>query len=441
MRIAIIGTGTAGLAAAHLLAEGHELVLYEANDWVGGHAHTVDIASEHGDIAVDTGFIVYNERNYPNLTAAFRRLGVASEASDMSFSVASADGALEYAGGSLAALFADRRNLLRPRFLGMLADIARFNRRAKADLQAGRLGTRSLAEYLDELRLGRACREWYLLPMGAAIWSSSPRQMLRFPAASFVRFLANHGLVQLIGRPQWLTVSGGSRRYVTAISRAFRHAIRLDTAVTEVRREDHNVRVRDARGGDERFDQAVFACEADRALGLLADANAEERSILGGFSYRENRVVLHRDAAVMPRRPAVWASWNCRLAAGDAAGPTATLTYWMNRLQNLDARVPLFITVNPDASMGHGVVLADYGYRHPLFDAASLAAQRRLHVLQGPRRTWFCGSYFGYGFHEDAFTAGLEVAEALGARRPWRVGERRLLCEVPAPWGAREVAA
>ncbi|MBM3491295.1 MAG: NAD/FAD-binding protein [Alphaproteobacteria bacterium] len=440
MRIAIIGTGAAGLAAAYLLAERHELVLYEANGWLGGHAHTVDVATATGEVAVDTGFIVYNERNYPNLSAAFARLNVATEASEMSFSVASADGRLEYAGSSLATLFADRRNLLRPRFYGMLADILRFNRQAAVDLARGRLAGLSLADYLDRLRLGRACRAHYLLPMAAAIWSSSTADILRFPAASFVRFFVNHGLMQLSNRPHWRTVTAGSRRYVAAIARDFRRQVRLNTQVTLVSRQAREVRLRDANGGDERFDQVIFACEADRALALLADATGAERAILGGFGYSENRVVLHGDASVMPLRRRVWSSWNYRLAESREDGRPPTLHYWMNRLQNLSTAPPLFITLNPHDGAPRGRVFGEYRYRHPRFDAASLAAQRRLHLLQGSRRSWFCGSYFGYGFHEDAFTAGLKVAEALGARRPWQA-ERRLLCELPPAWAEGKLAA
>jgi len=434
MRIAVVGTGAAGLAAAWLLAGPHEVVVYEAERRPGGHCHTVEVPWRGGSIPVDTGFIVYNERNYPNLTQWFRVLGVATEDSEMSFSVHFDDGRLEYAGTNLLTLFAQPANLLRPAYLGMLADVLRFNRRAPGDLAAGRLEGRSLGDYLAAGRYGRAMREWYLLPMGAAIWSSSYERMLAFPAAHFVRFFANHGLLTVNDRPQWRTVTGGSRRYVERVVAGLRERLRLGAAVRRIARDGSGVTLTDETGQSDRFDHVVLATHADQALGLLAMPADDERRTLGAFRYQANDVLLHRDGGQMPRRRRAWSSWNYQARADGDATAEVSLTYWMNRLQNLDPACPLFVSVNPLKPPPEASVLGRYSYLHPLFDRATDAAQPGLAALQGRRRTWFCGSYFGYGFHEDAFESGLEVAEALGGlARPWPVAGRRILSPPPPP--------
>ncbi len=437
MRIAVVGSGAAGLGAAWLLSSEHEVTIFEAGGHAGGHCHTHDVAWRDGRIPVDTGFIVYNEPNYPNLTALFRHLDVATEDSNMSFSVHTDCGGLEWAGTNLMTVFAQARNLARPRFIAMLLDLLRFNRSAAPDLAAGRLAGLSLGDYLDAGGYGAPFRRWYLLPMGAAIWSCSIDGMLRFPAESFVRFFGNHGLLTVDDQPQWRTVTGGSRSYVERLLRATPGQLLLNTPVAAVKREPDGVLVRDESGRHRRFDHVVIASHADQALAMLAEPTADERALLGAFSYQPNRVVLHRDAALMPRRRRVWSSWNYAAEALEHCGDRVSLTYWMNRLQNIDPACPLFATVNPTRRPRDELVLADMTYTHPLFDAAALAAQRRLDRLQGADRVWFCGSYFGYGFHEDAFTAGLEVAEALGARRPWLGGRRRLLSPPPRPWHDR----
>ena len=439
MRIAVVGSGAAGLGAAWLLSKRHDVTMFEAGDHAGGHCHTHDVDWQGRTVAVDTGFIVYNEPNYPNLSALFRHLDVATEDSRMSFSVHTGCGGLEWAGTNLTTVFAQARNLARPRFLRMLLDLLRFNRNAAPDLAAGRLAGLTLGDYLDAGGYGDPFRRWYLLPMGAAIWSCSVAGMLRFPAESFVRFFANHGLLTVNDQPQWRTVTDGSRSYVERILEQMPGEVRLNTPVIAVKREPNGVLLRDAHGRHQRFDHVVMASHADQSLAMLADPTDDERALLGAFSYQPNLAVLHRDSGLMPRRRRIWSSWNYAAEALDHGGDKVSLTYWMNKLQNIDPACPLFVTVNPTKRPRDELVLAEMGYEHPLFDAPALAAQRRLDRLQGVDRTWFCGSYFGYGFHEDAFTSGLEVAEALGVSRPWVAGRRRLLAPAPAAW--RDTAA
>jgi len=434
MRVAIVGSGAAGLSASWLLGRaGFDVTLYEAEARPGGHCRTVEVDCGGRATPVDCGFIVYNDRNYPNLVALFETLGVATEASDMSFSVHTPCGGLEYAGANLRTIFAQKRNLARPAFLGMLRDILRFNRETPRDLAGGRLAGLSLGEYVAAGGYGDWLSRWYLLPMGAAIWSSSLERMMAFPAESFARFFVNHGLLSVNGHPQWRTVTGGSREYVRRILAELPGRLRAGRPVVAVQRDEAAVTVVDAAGEARAFDHAVIATHADQALAMLERPSAEEAAVLGAIGYQANRVVAHRDAGLMPRRRAAWSSWNYRAPAREDAAAKVTLTYWMNRLQNLDPAHPLFVTVNPQEEPRAETVVAEMSFDHPLFDRAALAAQRRLAELQGVRRTWFCGSYFGYGFHEDAIASGLEAAEALGARRPWAERGRRLLSPRPAP--------
>ncbi|MDA7414889.1 FAD-dependent oxidoreductase [Xenophilus arseniciresistens] len=423
LHVAVVGGGISGLSTAWLLSQRHSVTVFEAEGRPGGHSHTVDVphaAAATGALPVDTGFIVYNEPAYPNLTALFAHLGVATRGSDMSFAVSLDQGRLEYAGTNLNGLFAQRSNLLRPRFWRMLAELLRFYREAPRD--AAEAGMEALDAYLDRRGYGRAFREDHLYPMAAAIWSTGVGDIGRYPTEAFVRFCENHHLLQLSGRPQWRTVVGGSREYVRKLSAGFAHRLHLNSAVQEVQRDARGTRVRTAAGWHpDTFDAVVLACHADQALRLLPDASAQERRLLGAFGYSRNEAVLHSDPALMPRRRAVWASWNYLAQAGAQAGPPC-VSYWMNRLQPLPPERALFLTLNPRLAPRAAHVIRTQTWEHPLFDAAALRAQRELWSLQGRQRTWFCGAYFGAGFHEDGLQSGLAVAEALGqVRRPWQV--------------------
>lgn len=417
-RIAVVGAGIGGLGAALALSERHDVTVYEAEARLGGHSNTVTVTAAGRTIPVDTGFIVYNLDTYPNLIALFAHLGVPTQASDMSFAVSADGGALEYSGSDLNGLFAQRCNLLRPRFLGMVRDVLRFYREAPAVLL--RPDTRqTLGEYLAAGGYGRSFVDDHLLPMAAAIWSCPTATMLDFPVVSFVRFCRNHGLLRIRDRPQWRTVSGGSREYVRRIADRLPGRIRLATPVAAIVRGTAGVVVRDAGGNEDRFDHVVLAVHGDQAAALLGDPDPRERAILGAFRYAPNHAVLHGDAALMPRRRAVWASWNY-LTGRDAAGDRAvSVTYWMNRLQGLDPAVPLFVSLNPSRPPDPARTHAAFDYMHPVFDQPAIDAQAALPAIQGQRRTWFCGAWCGYGFHEDGLTAGLAVAAALGAAPGW----------------------
>ena len=437
LRIAVVGAGVSGLSAAWLLSQRHEVVLYEADPRLGGHAHTVEAPSPRGPRAVDTGFIVYNEANYPNLSALFRHLDVPTKPAYMSFSVSMDGGALEYASQGLTALFAQKRNLAKPQFWGMLRDLVRFQRTAPLDLAELDRSQLGLDAYLLSRGYGRAFRDHHLLPQAAAIWSSSLEQMATYPAASFIRFYMNHRLLEIDVRPTWRTVDGGSREYVSRLIRGFAGRVAQGRPVVEVIRSDEACSVRTADGEVAGFDHVVLATHSDQALRLLDAPTPDEQRLLSAIAYRPNRAVLHRDRALMPRRRAAWAAWN-HLGRSDRAGEGG-VTYWMNRLQGIDGP-DLFVSLNPRTEPDPKTVLRDQTYEHPVFDAAAVAAQKDLWSLQGVRRTWYCGAWFGWGFHEDGLQAGLAVAEHLGGvRRPWQVeGESG---RITLPAAAMEAAA
>jgi hypothetical protein len=421
LRIAVIGTGISGLAAAWLLSQRHDVTLYERSERLGGHSNTVDVTMNETVIPVDTGFIVYNEQTYPNLTALFDHLKVPTEASEMSFAVSLGNGSLEYSGANVATVFAQKRNMLRPRFWSMLRDLRRFYNEAPAQVARLEVLGTTLGDYLNSGKFGNAFRDDHLLPMAAAIWSAPAKAMLDYPAASFIRFHDNHGLLKLKDRPAWRTVRGGSRNYVSRLAKSIAGKIRLNCSVTTIKRDEAGVEVRDASGDVRRYDHIIVAAHADQALSMLSDASGDERKILSAFRYSHNLAVLHTDESLMPKRRAVWSSWNYIGNPEGADAKGVTVTYWMNRLQNLRSAKPLFVTLNPMRPPHAGTIHHSEVYQHPLFDNAAMTAQRSLWSLQGRRRTWFCGSYFGSGFHEDGLQSGLAAAEAFGVRRPWSV--------------------
>jgi len=415
MRIAIVGTGISGLVAAHRLQREHEIMLFEAGSWVGGHTNTVDVAEAghaSGSVAVDTGFIVFNRKTYPRFCALLRELGVAWHESDMSFSVRNEANGLEYNGTSLSGMLARRSNALRPSFWRMVRDILRFYREAPSVLE-GPDGEdqRTLGEFLERGHYSRAFVDDHLVPMAAAVWSSRPDAMRAFPLRFLVRFFHNHGFLQVDDRPQWLAVSGGSREYVRRLTRPFRGRIRTETPVVSVRRHGDGVELRTGAGEGLRFDRVVLATHADTSLDILEDASPLEREVLGAFEYQRNEAVLHTDTSLMPRRRRAWASWNYHVDL--PASPLPTVTYWMNNLQGLQSERQYLVSLNRTADVDPALVLRSFVYHHPVFSPASVRAQARHGEIDGAGGVHFCGAYWGYGFHEDGIRSAEAVLENL----------------------------
>jgi predicted NAD/FAD-binding protein len=415
VRIAVVGAGIAGLVAARRLSADHEVTVFEAGDHAGGHTHTHELERDGRRYAVDTGFIVFNDRTYPRFCALLDSLGVASQPSRMSFSVRDEASGLEYNGTSLNALFAQRRNLLRPSFLGMVRDILRFNREAPRLLSEPG-GELPLRELLENGRYGRAFVEHYLVPMGAAIWSTDPHAMLDFPARLFVRFLHNHGMLSVNDRPTWRVVRGGSARYVEKLVVPFRDRLHLGAPVESLRRLPGAVAVKVAGAAAERYDAAFVACHSDEALRLLADPSPAEREVLGAIPYQRNDAVLHTDARLLPRRRLAWAAWNYHVLPGE--GGRVALTYNMNILQGLDAREPFLVTLNRPEAVDPSKVLRRITYHHPLFTPGAVAAQARQAELNRGRRTYYCGAYWRNGFHEDGVASALAAVDQFHADLP-----------------------
>lgn len=412
--IAIIGTGVSGLGCAHFLQHRYQLTVYEKSDYVGGHSNTVSVEDERGPVSIDTGFMTYNEVTYPNLTRLFRALGVPTRASCMSFSVQHLPGRLEFCGSSLNHLFGQRRNLFKPQFWKMLLQIDRFNREAAGALQSSADQHLSLGEYVSERNYGEQFLNYYLLPMSCAVWSSPPERMLQFPALTLLRFFHNHGFLGLHTQHPWRTVLGGARSYVDKLIAPFRDRIYLRRGAVAVRRRANRVQVTDESGHTAHYDHAILACHADQALRMLSDADSEEQAVLGQFRYQPNTALLHTDAQVMPRTERCWSSWNYRVNY-DADGRVAPSTiYWINRLQGIDTSRNYFVSINGEDTLQPQRVVQRIDYEHPLFDDGAIRAQQRLPGLNERRSgVYLCGSYFRYGFHEDAFSSALQLSRLL----------------------------
>jgi predicted NAD/FAD-binding protein len=422
MKLAIVGSGISGLAVAHTLKDHADITVFEAGDYFGGHTHTVDITlpTPNGPVThgVDTGFLVFNERTYPNLINLFAELNVETAPSDMSFSVkvpgALKGKTLEWSGTDLNSVFAQRGNLVNPRFWRMLADVMRFNalctriakEQREIELQ------QPLSDFLRTHKFSEPFRDWYFLPMLGCIWSCPTDQMLQFPVATMIRFCHNHGLIQVINRPQWFSVVGGARHYVDKILAGV-HDKRLNTPVRLIERDAHGVRII-TDGHAERFDQVVIATHTDQALGLLREASGEERSLLGAIRYQDNRAVLHTDASVLPANPKTWAAWNYeRAASSERESSRVCLHYLLNRLQRIPFEQPVVVSLNPLQAIDPATIVGEYDYAHPVFDLGAIEAQKRLPLLQGQQHTWYAGAWTGYGFHEDGLKSGLQVGRAL----------------------------
>jgi uncharacterized protein len=418
-RIAVVGSGISGASAAWALNPVHDVTLFEADTRAGGHTSTVEIDYDGRPVSVDVGFIVYNELNYPNLTALFAHLGVATHASHMGFSLSLDRGRREWCGETYRSIFVQKRNFFSPSFLWMLREILRFNRECVEDRDSGQLGHDTIGQYLERRRYSASFRDDYLIPIAAAIWSTPRISMLDFPAATFISFFENHRLIHQ-ERPLWRTVTGGSRRYLDRLLAPLGGRIRLGAPVRAITRDAKGVTVNVAGAPPERFDDVVIATHSDQALAMLADATATEKTILGAIPYRPNRVVLHRDPRLMPKRRKAWSAWNYLRDSTDDDDAEVCVTYWMNRLQGISNDTPLFVSLNPSVEPREELTFGEWSFAHPQFSSRALSAQARLDDIQGVRHSWFAGALAGHGFHEDGLRSGLDAAAALGAVVPWR---------------------
>lgn len=414
MKIAIIGTGISGLGAAHLLAPEHDVTLYEKNAYIGGHSRTIDVQTQKAQTPVDTGFIVFNDWNYPNLMGLFKQLDVPYQKSDMSFGVSINNSWLEYGSNGM---FAQKQNLVRPAYYSMLADIIRFNKQAPAYIEKD--DSITLRECLAQLKMGQWFQRYYLLAMGAAIWSCPIDTIMKFPAKTFLRFFKNHGLLSINDRPQWYTVTGGSREYVKRLTSSFKDNIKLNCGVKEVTRSDSKVTVKDTQGNSETYDQIIFSCHADEALSMINNPTNEERDLLGAFTYQDNKVIVHSDVSFMPQNKKCWASWVYLSEDRKDTKPAVSLSYWMNNLQGLDPDTPVIVTLNPGRRPKDELIMDEHTFSHPIFDLKAIKAQQDIQTIQGKDRFWFCGAYQRYGFHEDGLLSAVNVAKGMGVNIPW----------------------
>ncbi len=414
MKIAIIGTGISGLGAAYLLRRDYDITIYEKNSHLGGHSRTIEVPTGDTKTPVDTGFIVFNNWNYPNLMGLFKELDVPYQKSEMSFGVSIDDGWLEYASGGM---FAQKRNWVRPSYYGMLADIIRFNKQALAYIEHD--ADISLQECLDALNMGEWFRRYYLLAMGAAIWSCPIDTIMKFPARTFLQFFKNHGLLSINNRPQWYTVTGGSREYVWRLAAHAGDSIKINCGAQKIIRRDNHVIVEDKDGNSEIFGQVIFACHADEALKMIDTPTDGEISVLGAFDYQDNHIITHSDTSFMPQQKKCWASWVYLSEGKEDKKQTVSLSYWMNNLQGLDPAYPIIVTLNPGRRPQEHLILDEHVFSHPIFDLKAIKAQDEIKTIQGQSGLWFCGAYQRYGFHEDGLLSAVNVAKAMGVDIPW----------------------
>ena len=414
MKIAIIGTGISGLGAAYLLAPNHDITVYEKNAYIGGHSRTIDVPAGNAQVPVDTGFIVFNNWNYPNLMGLFKHLDVPFQKSDMSFGVSIDNAWLEYASGGM---FAQKKNFFRLSYYKMLADILRFNKQALAYIEHD--ADISLGECLDALNMGEWFRRYYLLAMGAAIWSCPVDTIMKFPARTFLQFFKNHGLLSVNNRPQWYTVTSGSREYISRLTYSFKDQIKLNCGVQSVVPMGDQVRVVDEQGGEAIYDEVIFSCHADQALDMIVEADSENIGVLGAFDYQDNDIIVHSDTSFMPKHRKCWASWVYLSEEKEDQKQCVSLSYWMNNLQGLDPEYPVIVTLNPGRRPREELILDEHTFSHPIFDLKAIKAQDKIKDIQGKNGLWFCGAYQRYGFHEDGLLSAVNVAKLMGASIPW----------------------
>lgn len=404
------------MAAAYLLHNKHEITVFEKENYIGGHSRTIDVTVPEGSIAVDTGFIVFNYKNYPLLTGLFNHLDVPVVKSNMSFAASIDNGWLEYGTKSTAAMFAQKKNLVRPAFWQMIQDILHFNKHAKNYLDKD--SEKTLGECMDELGMGEWFKHYFMLAIGGAIWSTGIKDMLNFPASSFIRFFDNHGLLSVNGQPQWHTVSGGSREYVNRLTAPFLDKIRLNSHVTSVRRGENGVEIT-ANGQSETFDQVIFACHTDQAISILDTPNQSETDILRAIDYTKNTIIVHSDESFMPKRKSAWASWVYLCEGREDQKDNVSLSYWMNSLQPLATKTPILVTLNPSRRPKEELIHNEHMFEHPLFNEAAMRAQQKIETMQGIDNIWYVGAWQRYGFHEDGMMSAVNVAKKLGAELPW----------------------
>lgn len=420
-KVAVIGSGISGLAAAYMLDAHYDVTVYEKNDYLGGHTRTVNINTRDNDcLAVDTGFIVFNHQNYPNLTALFHYLGVTMKKSDMSFGVSIDHGRLEYGSQKLANVFAQKRNLVNLKYLKFIKDILKFNQRSQQLIKNNAIKqSTTLHEYLNQLNVGQWFRDYYLFAMGAAIWSSPVEKIHDFPAESFIRFFYNHGLLSVSGQPQWYTLDKGNQQYVNRMINQMRGSIYKGTAVASIIRQNGKINITDNQGQIQMYDHVVLATHSDQALAMLSDASEDERMVLGSIRYQKNRMILHSDRSFMPNSPKAWSSWIYLANRGANNQKSVAFSYWMNNLQHLNTNQPVIVTLNPTYQPAYSLKHEECLFEHPVFNHQTLAAQNKLPLIQGRRNTWFAGAYWSYGFHEDGLQSAIDVARKLGVKPQW----------------------